>query len=364
VTRRSVLILGAGKIGGLIACLLSQSGEYDLDLASRRAGVASALIEGLGLTDTTGHSVDAGDGDALEGLITSKPFHAIVSALPYHLNPLVAGLAVKHGVSYFDLTEDLDVTRRIREGRADTPSVLMPQCGLAPGFVNIVANDLMGRFAELDTVKLRVGALPQHASGTLKYALTWSTEGLINEYGNPCEAIERGRACRVLPLEGVEQLILDGVTYEAFNTSGGLGTLAESYEGRVQTMNYKTIRYPGHCQAFRLLLNELKLNGDRATLKRILENAIPRTLQDMVLVYVSASGGQACGFIEESYTARIYPREIAGRTWSAVQVATAAGLCGVLHIVLSRGGDYRGFVSQESIPLADFMATPYGNCYG
>ena len=360
---RKVLILGTGKIGSLIACLLSGSKNYEIDLASRRPESASALIHDLQLDSVANHRVDAADTDALAELMGHKRFDAVISALPYHRNAVVAELAARHAINYFDLTEDIAVTRRIREISAGSDTVFMPQCGLAPGFINIVANDLMGGFTALDTVKLRVGALPQNSSNMLKYALLWSTEGVINEYCEPGEAIEGGQLCTTMPLEGLESITLDGVAYEAFNTSGGLGNLAQAYNGTVQTLNYKTIRYPGHCQAFKLLLKDLKLNQDRDTLQRILENALPMTVQDVVIVYVSASGYREEGFIEDSFVRKIYPQQINGRTWSAIQVATAAGLCGVLDVVLSDPARYRGFIPQESVPLSRFMETPYGHYY-
>jgi saccharopine dehydrogenase-like NADP-dependent oxidoreductase len=363
LSRRKVLILGAGKIGSLIACLLSASKDYELDLASRRPEIASSLIDDLQLGNVTAHEVDAGDADDLARLMGSKRFDAVISALPYHRNSLVAELAATLAINYFDLTEDIAVTQHIREIGEGAAAVFMPQCGLAPGFISIVANDLMGRFTELDTVKLRVGALPQNSSNAFKYALLWSTEGVLNEYIEPCEAIVGGKPRTLMPLEGMESITLDGVTYEAFNTSGGLGSLAQTYSGKVQTLNYKTIRYPGHCQAFKLLLHDLKLNQDRDTLQRILENAVPSTLQDVVLVYVSVSGKHERGLIEDSYVRKIYPREIKGRVWSAIQVATAAGLCSVLDIVLSDRANYCGFIPQESISLTRFMDNPYGHYY-
>lgn len=126
--------------------------------------------------------------------------------------------------------------------------------GLAPGFTSIAANELMQHFDELEVVKMRVGALPVNPSNVLKYSLTWSTDGLINEYGNTCYGIDEGELIALQPLEGYETITLDGVLYEAFNTSGGLGTLAESYDGRIRCMNYKTMRYPGHCGQIKLLM--------------------------------------------------------------------------------------------------------------
>ena len=206
------------------------------------------------------------------------PVDAVISSLPYYCNVAVAEAARRAGIHYFDLTEDVEVTRAVRRIAEGAAQAFVPQCGLAPGFISIAANELIGHFDELRTVKLRVGALPQHPNNVLKYSLTWSTEGLINEYGNPCEAIVDGRRIEVAPLEGLEEIEIDGTLYEAFNTSGGLGSLGETYGARTQNMDYKTMRYPGHCEQMRLLMNDLKLNHDRGTLKRILENAVPQTL--------------------------------------------------------------------------------------
>jgi len=110
-----------------------------------------------------------------------------------------------------------------------------------------------------DTVRLRVGALPQYPANALNYNLTWSTDGVINEYIEPCEAVVEGKLSEVPALAEREEFSLDGVTYEAFNTSGGLGTLCETLAGRVRTLNYKTIRYPGHVAIMKALLNDLGL---------------------------------------------------------------------------------------------------------
>jgi saccharopine dehydrogenase-like NADP-dependent oxidoreductase len=210
---------------------------------------------------------------------------------------------------------------------------------------------------------MRVGALPLHPSNALKYSLTWSTDGLINEYGNLCYGIEEGRKIPLQPLEGYETIELDGLLYEAFNTSGGLGTLADSSVGRVKTMNYKTLRYPGHCEKIHLLMKDLRLNEDRKTLKRVLEHAIPQTLQDVVLIYASVTGTKQGEFFEESYVKKVYPQCIKGKLWSAIQVTTASSVCCVMDLVLRHPHAPRGFVTQESIPLKDFLTNDFGVYY-
>ena len=286
-----------------------------------------------------------------------------MSLLPYRCNERVARAARRLGRHYFDATEDVAVTRGVRALSHGATTAFVPQCGLAPGFVSIAANYLMQRFNRLDTVKMCVGALPLNPSNALKYSLTWSTDGLINEYGNACQGIEDGRLAELQPLAGYETVTVDGVEYEAFNTSGGIGTLAESYQGRVQSMTYKTLRYPGHCEKIRLLMEDLKLNDDRATLKRILENALPKTVQDVVLIYVSVAGLQHGELMEESYVKKVYPTHLAGRPWSAIQVTTAASLCAVMELVLAEPTAYRGFVRQEAFSLEQVLGNRFGRLY-
>ncbi len=358
-----VLVLGSGKIGSLISGLLAGSGDYEVHLADSRPGAAREVATAHGLAAIRPLDLDATDRQALERHAAAHGIGALVSALPYHCNQGVAEAARATGCHYFDLTEDLSVAATVQRVAAGAGTAFAPQCGLAPGFVSIAAAELIRHFASLRTVKLRVGALPQHPNNVLKYSLTWSTDGLINEYGNPCIAVVDQQQREVLPLEGREEIEIDGQLYEAFNTSGGLGSLAASFGTKVESMDYKTIRYPGHCAQMHLLMSGLKLNQDRATLKRILENAVPQTLQDVVIIYVAVTGMQDGEFREENYVNKVYPQLIAGRLWSAIQVTTAAGLCAVIDLVFGTPGRFRGFVRQEDLPLAEVLANRFGRYF-
>jgi saccharopine dehydrogenase-like NADP-dependent oxidoreductase len=311
----------------------------------------------------TAFDLDAMDEDALTAHVRAHKTEAVVSSLPYFCNVGVARVARAEGLHYFDLTEDVAVTQAVRELAEGSDKVFAPQCGLAPGFISIAANELIQHFDSIQSVKLRVGALPQNPNNVLKYSLTWSTDGVINEYGNLCKAIVDGNEVDVLPLEGLEEIEIDGTLYEAFNTSGGLGSLGETYGHRANTMNYKTIRYPGHCEQMRLLMNGLKLNHDRDTLKRILENAVPQTLQDVIVIYAAVTGMQNGEFREENYVNKVYPQVVAGRLWSAIQVTTAAGVCAVLDITLANPEKHAGFVAQEEFHLADILDNRFGRSF-
>ncbi len=272
---QDVLVLGAGKIGALISGLLAESGDYRVQLADYKPGAAEAVAIAHSLEHLQAFDLDASDKNALTKQVRVHKPVAVISGLPYFCNLVVAQVCRHEGIHYFDLTEDVAVTESVRKLADGANQVFAPQCGLAPGFISIAANELIQHFDTLNSVKLRVGALPQHPNNVLKYSLTWSTDGVINEYGNLCQSIVNGVEVDVMPLEGLEGIEIDGERYEAFNTSGGLGSLGETYGDRVVNMNYKTIRYRGHCEQMRLLMNGLKLNHDRGPESRPLPESVP-----------------------------------------------------------------------------------------
>ena len=354
--RRAITILGAGHIGFAMALLLQQSGDYDL-LVVDRDPARLAEVAALGVSTQLATDDDASLKAAMEGRF------AVLNALPFHRAVPVATLCAAAGVHYFDLTEDVASTQAIRALAANARSVLMPQCGLAPGFIGIVGNDLARRFDTLHTLRMRVGALPRYPQGALRYNLTWSTEGLINEYCNPCEAIVDGVRTTVPALEGLETFALDGVEYEAFKTSGGLGTLTETLAGKARQVDYQSIRYPGHNAILKLLLNDLRLRDRRDLLQDILETAIPTTDQDVIVVFATASGLKGGRLVQDSYSARIVGTEVAGHRLSAIQLTTAAGICTALDLVAQGRLPQRGFVGQEAVALQDFLANRFGVAY-
>lgn len=358
-----VLIAGSGKIGSLIACLLKTSERYEVhigDVSFHGADVSHLLRV---FPDIKKVTLDFSDEAGVGEYVQMHGIQAVASCLPYFLNPKVAEMAKKNQIHYFDLTEDTRVTECVKALAKDAKTAFVPQCGLAPGFINLTANSMMKTFDRLDSAKLRVGALPQNSNHALHYALTWSTDGIINEYGNLCHAIERGEPVTVPALEDLESIQLDGRSYEAFHTSGGIGHLGTMYQGKINTLNYKTMRYPGHCEKMRFLMNDMKLNDDRATLKRILENAVPKTYQDLVVIYISVMGWKGNDYIEENYFKKIYPKEYGGILWSAIQVSTASSFCTIVDLVLSSQDQYSGFILQEIIPLETFLANSFSEPY-
>ncbi len=355
-----ILLLGAGKIGRMIARLLVDTGDYEVAVADADTAALERIAERI---EVTTHQIDASNRQQLAKVMDGHD--SVLSALSFYFNPLVAEVALETGTSYFDLTEDVETTRRVRaiSKQAKAGQVFMPQCGLAPGFISIVANHLTKAFDEVDTVRMRVGALPQFPTGALKYNLTWSTDGLINEYCNPCEAINNGKRIEVLPLEGLEHFSLDGVRYEAFNTSGGLGTLCETLDGKVRELNYKTVRYLGHQETMLLLVNELRLHDRRELLKDILEYSVPITFQDVVVTFCTVTGKRNGQLVQISDARKIYHYSIADENWSAIQITTAGGICAVVDMHAAGELPSQGFVLQEQVDFEKFLANRFGKCY-
>jgi len=360
---RNILVIGSGKIGSVVADLLvntPEEGGYRVTVADRCAATLARTAP-LGHARLSTLLLDVTDPaqlrDAMQGCF------AVLSAAPYHLTLKVAQAAREAGVHYLDLTEDVASTRAIRELASGASTAFIPQCGLAPGFISIVAADLARQFDSLDSVRMRVGALPAYPSNALNYNLTWSTEGVINEYCEPCEAIVDGRLCAVPALEEREEFSLDGVLYEAFNTSGGLGTLCETLAGKVRTLNYRTIRYPGHAAIMKALLHDLRLKDRRDVLKDILEQSLPSTMQDVVIVFVTVAGLRDGRLQQETYARKIYSQVLAGKMRSAIQITTASSLCAMLDLLSAGDLPQAGFVRQEEVPLAAFLANRFGRVY-
>ncbi len=354
------LVLGGGKIGRAIARLLHHSGDYQVRVGDISDEALNSLV---GETPVDTIVIDVGNAEELN---KELPNHdVVISACSFDVNEGIARAALAAGISYFDLTEDVATTKAVREVAAEARAgqIFMPQCGLAPGFIGILAHHLCQGFDKLDRVKMRVGALPLYPDNMLKYNLTWSTDGLINEYCNPCEAIRDGRLVEVQPLEGLEQFALDGVDYEAFNTSGGLGTLCETLEGQVAELDYKTVRYVGHRYLMSFLLHGLRLQNQRILLKKLLESAVPCTHQDVVLVFSTVTGWKNGEYQQLSDARKIYHGAIHGLTASSIQITTATSLCAVVDLWREGKLPARGFVRQEDVALTDFLVNRFGAPY-
>jgi len=348
-----LLILGLGKVGSLVGTLLhsrfkvtgvdKQRPYYHFDLPFE-------VVE-----------ADITDEDKLSELLSRHD--TVISALPYFLNTSVAKIAHALGKHYFDLTEDVETTKYIRKLSETSKGVMVPQCGLAPGFIGIIGAHLTKSFSKLRDIELRVGALPKYPNGLLAYSFTWSPQGVINEYINDAEAIQNGVRKMVPSLDGMEYINIGGKEFEAFTTSGGLGTMCETYEGKVDTLNYKSIRYPGHGKLMKFLIQELILKDDKALLSSILENAKPPVKEDVVYIYAVVEGWEGDRLFRNEFYNSYSPIELHGREWRAISWTTAASVGAVVEMVADGLLPNKGFIKQEDISYETFMKTDNGRLY-
>jgi len=352
---KNVLVLGAGKVGATVADMLAEYYGIAVTLADKTAVAdrGDPLVRRIQLDVEN-------DQELLRVLAAHE---VVINALPFFLAARIATAAQAASLHYFDLTEDVAATRSIRQLAQGARAILMPQCGLAPGVIGMLGAELARQFEDVVDLRMRVGALSRNPTNDLRYNFTWSIDGVINEYCNPCDAIVNGELVSVQPLEGYETFNLDGDSFEAFNTSGGLGTLCETLAGKVQNLDYKTIRYPGHREGMRFLLHDMRLINRRDLLREILEHAVPHTRQDVVILFASASGKRARRFEQETRSARIYGSTLRGTERTAIELTTAAGVCGVFELLLKGQLPEFGFVGQEEIALTDFLATRPGQYY-
>jgi saccharopine dehydrogenase-like NADP-dependent oxidoreductase len=343
-----VAVFGLGKVGELVAVMLGESGFKVI-------GYDSAPRDDL---DFEVRALDVQDDAALrEGL---RGVDAIISCLPYHLNEAVAEAAAATGVHYFDLTEDVPTTNRVIELADGADVAFAPQCGLAPGLIGIIGASIAKTFDEIRSIELKVGALPQNPTGLLGYAINWSPEGVVNEYLNDCEVLRSGNRQMVPAMTEKERVVIGGIELEAALTSGGLGTMCQTYEGDVHRLDYKTLRYPGHFDQMHFLFDELNLRDQPELVGQMLIASKPPVNDDIVYIHAAVEGVKAGQPFRENYVRGYKPIDISGRIWRAISWTTAASAVSVVELVADGVLPSSGFIKQEDITLEQLYSTQAG----
>lgn len=311
--------------------------------------------------DVTGHDLklghDLGDQHYLDMVLDRVD--GVLVATPFFLNKRIADTCNRLGVDYFDLTESVEVTDHVKQLDG---ARFVTQCGLAPGMVSIIAQHMTREFAHVGDIKIRVGALPMHADNAMQYYRTWNTEGLINEYINPCPAIRAGERVLLQPLTEQENVTIDGTALEAATTSGGLGSMTETWRGAAHNVDYKTLRYSGHWDYMRFLYKDLGMhNGSLGKWVDVFNKNVPSTAHDVVYIYISVSGWDG----NKNYRIKQYTKRIThSERQTAIQITTAGGVMAVLDY-WARGGmnDQRGWIRQEHLDYHAVWNSKYAECY-
>jgi hypothetical protein len=371
MSRKRVLIAGAGGMGSAVGLLLRELGTFEVDLLvgdsdERRAQTAAAWIR---------------EGSTRPGKV--QPFHlpaALVSpeleqalaasdllldCLPGREAPRMARLALRHHLHYANLTEHVRETNEVIEMASGAEQGFVLQTGLAPGFIDVLANGLFQRFCEenlvtaAEVVQMRVGALTTTARPPHYYGFTWSSIGVATEYVEPATVIRDGRRTTRPSLSDRETILIQGVLYEEALTSGGAADLPQVLAGRVDRLDYKTLRYPGHYGWVQSILDEAPPGVDRADyLLSRMEQEVPFVDDDLVITLAAVEGRTASGALRRLEDARvIHPCRIGARTLKAIQATTAAGLAESARLLLE--GECHGICQQSQIDPARFLSGPF-----
>lgn len=367
----SIFIAGSGGIGVAVAIILAESKALNPtivlgDISQKALDNAIAYVKesSTKTIPVSGIMMPISESnDELDSILQKSDI--IMDCLPGGQAPRMARLAKQHNCHYVNLTEYVAETKEIIEISQDADTGFVLQTGLAPGFINVLAHRLYLEFCQqysvevVENVAMKVGAISKHASSPHFYAFTWSPIGVATEYIKDAEAV-RNFEKKVIPaLSNTESIIIDGELYEDDFTSGGAADLPEALAGKAKNLDYKTIRYPGHYGWVRKFVDEN--NGDNNIIDKLedymLEH-VPAVEDDIVIVYASVSGKDAQGRLrkkEKSY--KILPSKVGKATLRAIQTTTAAPMCEVAFMLLSR--KYKGTVLQSQLDTLDFLNGPF-----
>ena len=361
------LVFGAGMMGRAVAYDLARAGGVDeVVLGDVSLPAAKAAARWAGSRRITPARVDVSDARAVQRLLAGG-FDVAVGAVSYRFNVALARAAVQAKTSFCDLGGNNDVVdaELALDARARAAGVtVIPDCGLAPGMVSLVAAralELLG--GKADELRIRVGGLPLHPKPPFNYKLVFSPEGLVNEYWEPAVALRKGRRVELESLTELEELEFPPPfgRLEAFVTSGGASTLPRTMLGKVRELDYKTIRYPGHCAIMKGMLwlglgdlRPVSVGGTKLVPRELLLELLRRRLtdgdRDAVLMRVTArKGGRRAGFQMVDLGE---PR----RGITAMMRTTAFPAAAVAWMLGSGRIGKKGALPQEScIPAGEFL---------
>jgi lysine 6-dehydrogenase len=363
-----ILVLGAGRMGFGAAYDLVHNSEVEaVTIADVNFKAAKAAAEQVGGDKITAKEIDVNDYNATVNLMTGH--NAAISCVTYFYNEQLAKAAIEAKVNFCDLGGNNDVVAAelALDEQAKAAGInIIPDCGLAPGMVSVLAAHGAARFESLDSLHIRVGGLPQHPKPPLNYQMVFSVEGLINEYIERARLLRDGRIIEVESMTEIETLDFPPFgELEAFQTSGGTSTLPDTFLGRVKDLDYKTIRYPGHCEKFKLLLDlglasseAIDVDGVMVKPRRVLGETLLKHLPsgepDLVLIRVEFCGEN--DLMQQTLRYDIIDRYDEKTGLSAMMRTTAFPASIIAQMMANNETERKGAVPQElCIPPEKFV---------
>lgn len=346
-----ITIVGAGKIGVALAATLAGAPECSVEVIDRsedaldqlramRIDVSSRLFR---------HP------DELKTILSGRD--VAVAAVPESAGKAVAMAAAQANVHYLDFN---GARPELRESLQDlsTRRAIFNGCGVSPGLIANIAWNLLARCSAVTDLVIRVGSIPRYPTNRLGYGQIWNIDGLIDEYTRPSAAIREGKALTLSPLEDHRTLSIDGVGYEEFITAGGIEDLSIFSEFSPKNITFKTIRYPGHLDYMRFLLDDLGLRNRRDMLRSLLCNGLPVIEDDVLMLMVTARGVKDHLPTEKTHSLRFSPSRSSNGFNALVSVAT--GYAATLLSLLQQGQiPSRGFVEHYRLDAEALLSAPY-----
>ncbi len=364
-----ILLLGAGMMARAIAYSLATKDEVDsVVVVDREAGCAEAIARFVGDRRVVPVALDVEDAPALRRTLAGAA--VVISAVPYFYNLKLAKAALEAGAHFCDLGGNNSIVRAelALDGEAKTRGVaVIPDCGLAPGLVNILAADAIQGLGDVESVEIRVGGLPERPRAPLDYQIVFSPHGLINEYMERSTVIENGKTVEVQSLTGLEEIAFPPLfpSLEAFHTSGGSSTLPLTLLGRVRNLNYKTIRYRGHAEKVKTIADlgffdteARSIDGTevvpRELAVRLLTERLSFCEPDLVLLRVTARGTKAGQPLAVRY--EMIDRHDPVTGLSAMMRTTGFPIAEIAYLLATGAITARGAIPQElCVPVAPFL---------
>ncbi|MBK9107545.1 MAG: saccharopine dehydrogenase NADP-binding domain-containing protein [Saprospiraceae bacterium] len=365
--KHKVIIAGAGGIGRAAGLILAEQPDFDCeifmgDLYPTVAEEASEWIQkgASSLIQIENFKIEPAEiSEHMDYILRSGDI--LLDCLPGSEAPRMARMARKYDLHYVNLTEYVSETNEILEIAKDANTGFILQSGLAPGYVDVLANHLYKEFvqeygdSEVENIAMKVGALPKMTTGPHYYGFTWSPIGVATEYVKDAIVIRNGIKTTCPSLSETSTLVIDGIKFEDDFTSGGAADLPDYFLGKVKSLDYKTIRYPGHFNWVRNQLHDIQegVAKENQLLKKMTDQ-IPFSEDDMIVLYVSVKGKDRSGILRiKERSLKIEPSFVGSHKLKAIQTATAAPMLEAARMLLSN--KYKGPILQSQIDTKAFL---------
>lgn len=367
----NIIIAGAGGIAEAVGLILMECSEVTPSLFigdrthSKAKKVAIWINEGTTKPDSVidFHLAESGLTDEMAAIFRQGDI--ILDCLPGSQAPRIAKFAKDFNLHYANLTEYVSETEQIISLAKDAKTGFILQTGLAPGYIDLLANGLFQEFCydfkvgKVEKLEFKVGALTKHAVAPHYYGFTWSPVGVATEYLEDTIVIRNSIKTTLPSLSERKTVIIDGITYEQDLTSGGAADLPDALSGKVGSLDYKTLRYPGHYAWVQEQLLNLG-NSDNAiiTLQQKMEAIIPHVEDDQIILYAAVEGKDADGILRRREIAKcILPQKVGKHQLRAIQTTTAAPLAQAAQLLLEN--PHNGVILQSQIDPVAFLNGNY-----